>query len=496
MEEKLWQALRQYGLLEGAETLIVALSGGADSVALFHFFTLHAESLGIKLMAAHFEHGIRGDESQQDADYVKQLCDSYQIPLHVEHARIAETRLPKGHGVESWARKLRYDYFQRLAAEHSALIATAHTLSDNAETVLFNAIRGSGTKGLAGIPPKRGAVIRPLLLATRGEVESYCQKHKLKWAQDSTNNDVEYSRNRIRMQAMPALELAHPGAARALARMAQDMRCLDDWLQTQAEELLFAARLAATVPEKPTPLPPIGADALEAEGWNAREGAVSPHLYAEYDAETLLNAPQPLLLKALGLLAGPSIDRRGLDRALEVLCGRCRAAQLPGGLVARRLKGRFSIAGPETAAAMGEKTATYEVPLAEGPLELPGGYHLDIAVVEQAVVDGERKKTGGRGLTFWAEYDKIFQCGVFRTRKPKDTFSPKGRGVTKTLKKWMNENGVDPAQRGALPLLAAGSRILWIWGAGFAGGLCCGEEPKSYLQITIELNENSGAVEG
>lgn len=457
MEKKVLDWIARHNMLSTKDNVIVAFSGGADSMALFHFLYTHRDVWVLNLSAAHFEHGLRGEDSLRDAAFVREVCQQYGVPLYCGEGNMSERQRPKGLGTEAWARQLRYQFLDGLAEKHGAKIALAHTLSDNAETVLFRAARGTGPRGLGGIPPVRGCHVRPLLPVSRQEIETYCLENDLPYRQDATNRDNHYSRNRLRNQVLPALEQVHPGAAGSLARLAADMRELDGWLDAQAQDLLGRA---------------------------ARPG---PNGQTGYNAEILNAAPGPLRLKALALLAGDDIDRAALERARQVLAGERKAAQLPGGLQATLLKGRLYV-GHNTGA---EPLPDYAISLAPGRLELPGGYAITVEISETCdnFINCEIKRQ--KSLTFAADYAKI-NCGVFRTRRTGDTFAPKGRGVTKTVKKWMNEQGILPHMRDTLPLLADGSTVLWVWNEGFCHSVQPGAGTKRLLLIHCEEKRELG----
>ena len=453
LAKKAHSALRRYAMLQPGDHVVVALSGGADSVALFHFLHAAAGQLGITLAAAHFEHGLRGADSRADAAFVQSLCAEKRVPLSLESGDMANRQRPKGFSEESWARSLRYAFLDSLADGPGIKIATAHTASDNAETLLFNAARGSGPRGLAGIPPVRGVYIRPLIFASRADVESYCAAQGLAYRDDATNALPQYSRNRLRHSLLPLLEDAHPGAAHSLAHLAVDMRDLDDFLAAEADALLRAAAL------------PQGG----------------------YAAETLLAAPRPLRLYALAALAGPQPSRAVLTAMENALTGQAGAVSLSPVLQARREEDIFWVATPPE----DEPLPLYEEPLCEGRLCLPGGYCVRVSLLPA----GARAKQpdGEEGAAFYADYDKIGVGCVFRPRREGDTFSLPGRNITKTVKKWMNEAKIPPAQRGSLPLLARGSEVLWAWGVGFCRELQPSGTAGRLLQIDTSFQEEEVA---
>lgn len=216
MLNKLLSYVRQHRMLNPGDHLICAVSGGADSVALLYAMHLLTAKLGITLEAAHFNHCLRGSESDADAEFVRQLCQRMQIPLYMgKEAVVAGNK-----GLEAAARQARYSFFEGLPGK----IATAHTADDNAETVLMHLIRGTGLKGLGGIAPVRSNLIRPMLCITRAEVLAFLKLHQLPWREDSSNGEDSFLRNRLRHRVMPLLKEENPCIVQNISDMAQRLR--------------------------------------------------------------------------------------------------------------------------------------------------------------------------------------------------------------------------------------------------------------------------------
>lgn len=226
MLNKLLRFLRQQDMVQPGDTVICAVSGGADSVALLFAFYLLKEKLGIQLEAAHFNHHLRGEESDRDEAFVRQLCDRYDIPLHVGSAEVK----PGKKGLEAAARDARYAFLRSLNGK----IATAHTADDNAETVMMHLIRGTGLKGLGGITPVHGKVIRPMLSCTRQDVEGFLEEWCLSHIEDSSNESDVFLRNRIRHHVMPLLYQENPKIAENLSQMALRLRQDEEFLSRQS----------------------------------------------------------------------------------------------------------------------------------------------------------------------------------------------------------------------------------------------------------------------
>ena len=226
MQNKLFQFIREQGLISPGDRIICAVSGGADSVALLFALYLLKGKLKIQLEAAHFNHQLRGEESQRDENFVREFCARYDIPLHVGGARVQ----PGKKGLEAAARDARYAFFGTMDGK----IATAHTADDNAETVLLHLIRGTGLKGLGGIAPQRGKLIRPMLSVTRQEVEAFLNEWSLPHVEDSSNETDAFLRNRIRHHVMPILQEENPKIGENLSKMALRLRLDEEYLARQS----------------------------------------------------------------------------------------------------------------------------------------------------------------------------------------------------------------------------------------------------------------------
>ena len=233
MLNKLRASLNHYQMVEKDDLVICAVSGGADSMALLWAMYLLQDRLGIRLSAVHFNHHLRGAESDADAAFVKDFCDGYKIPLYMGEQFVT----PGKKGLEAAARDARYAYFDTLPGK----IATAHTANDNAETVLMHMVRGTGLKGLGGIAPKRGKLIRPMLNITRQEVLNFLSEYSIPYRQDSSNETDAYLRNRLRHKVMPLLEAENPSVAENLSATAQRLR-LDE--QALEENMVLTNNIA------------------------------------------------------------------------------------------------------------------------------------------------------------------------------------------------------------------------------------------------------------
>lgn len=228
----------QFDMLPQGGTVLCALSGGRDSMALLHILSRLGEDSGFQTAAAHFNHGLR-DTAGRDEEFVRAWCRSKGIPLTCGKGDVREFARREGLSIEDAARTLRYAFLDTAARDLGAdRIATAHHREDNAETLLLRLLRGAGPQGLGGIPPVRGKIVRPLLETSREEINACIARYGIPYVEDESNQDTSYVRNRVRLEVLPLLEEISPGCAGRIASAASLLREENEYLQRQAENLL------------------------------------------------------------------------------------------------------------------------------------------------------------------------------------------------------------------------------------------------------------------
>lgn len=439
--------LRRYELLPAGSRVLCAVSGGADSMCLVHWLWSRREALGIRVLAAHYEHGLRGEESLRDAAFVENWCRERGIECAVAHGDAAAYAREKRLSVEEAARELRYAFLERTAEELGCThIATAHNADDNAETMLFHLCRGSGTAGLRGIPPVRGKIIRPLLGCTRAQVEAYLQENQIPHVEDSSNLSDEYSRNRIRHRVMPVLRDLNPAFAQAAGRTAELLR--------QDEECLDA----------------LTGDFLQ-KHW---DGESLP-------AQALAALPRAIASRALRKLCGAELSMVHVEAALALAEGSgLKYADLPGRRI-RREQGRLYFSDRE------ERPAAPCFAIGPGQrLELRSA-----GLAVEAEISEYRREINDLFKTYCFKYESI--CGniLCTGRRPGDKLRPKGRGCTKSLKSLFLEAGLTQAQRDATLVFRDGAGILAVEGLAIAerAAPVLGERVLKISIVPIERTE-------
>jgi tRNA(Ile)-lysidine synthase len=242
LQEKIFKQIREQRLLHPGDRVAIAVSGGADSVALLRLLLGLREELGIVLSVVHFHHQIRGNEADADQKFVRELAGQFQLEFHSGSADVPAYARESKLSLETAARQLRHSWFAELVRKgHADKIATAHTLDDQAETVLMRIVRGTGMRGLAGIlrQPRQNPVIRPLLQISRQEIESYLKTLHQPWRDDSSNFDLKHTRNRVRHTLLPLLEKEfNPAIRQRLVDLADIARVEDEYWQKELESVL------------------------------------------------------------------------------------------------------------------------------------------------------------------------------------------------------------------------------------------------------------------
>jgi tRNA(Ile)-lysidine synthase len=450
----------------------VALSGGADSVALMRILVARSNELGLVVHAAHLHHGLRGAEADADLVFCRELAGRLGVPFHearVDTAAAAQADRKTGkprETIEEAARRLRYSWFQRLLSESPphAVVATAHTLDDQAETVLAKFLRGAWTEGLAGISPRHGSpegVVRPLLGTTRAEIEAYLRELGQGWREDTSNRHLGFTRNRIRHELLPLLESWNPRLREHLAQMAELARDEESWWQAEV------ARLAPQIllPGRP----------VRGGGRAAGTGIAAGLALDVTRLATLAPALQRRLLRHASEQFGVALDFHQTESLRSLaLAGRAgQRLELPNGLLAERSAREVRLmvepeSAPKSKSAQGS-AQEYRAPI-PGEIDAPAfGLRLRIEVT------GRTPSQSGRD----AMNALASRTAILRNWKAGDRVRLRYSGAPRKVKEVLERMRVTGTDRRLWPVLDIGGQIVWMQGVEL--------EPEPGLLIQAEL---------
>lgn len=448
--QQVHQTIETYQMMKKGDRVVVAVSGGPDSVALLHLLWRLGDVLGIDLHVAHLDHGLRGLSSREDARYTRRLARRLGLPITVERIQLAAE--PKGSSEDS-ARLARYAFLERAASRVKARrIATGHTADDQAETVLMRIIRGAGSTGLSGIPPIRGRIVRPLIQLRRHQIEEYLRRRRLRPRRDPTNQDLRYLRNRVRRELIPLLQRRYnPNIVETLNRIGRLEREESDYFRRLSEDLLEA------LVKKDSN----GKIVLDLSSFAG---------YFNIGGKFLI---RELIRKTKGDLR--RIEYEHVNRVFRL----ARAGpvgsriHLPDGLVVERVAKGLVFR-------MGLPHPFCEV------VELPGENELSsLGLVLRAELV-KRKKVpcspwGRDELEAFVDWARLEGPFVLRTRKPGDRFRPLGMRGTRKLSDYLIDRKVPRTQRDEIPLLVSRTGIVWVIGHGIADPFKVTERTESVL---------------
>lgn len=439
--DRIRDTLRRHRMLAGVETVVVAASGGPDSTALAHGLATLGPELALTIHLAHLNHQLRADAAE-DAAFVAALARALGLAHHQDSADPRALADREGLSLEDASRRLRYEFLTRVAHDAgAAVVATGHTLDDQAETVLMRLLRGSGLVGLTGIPPVRESgtvrIIRPLIDTTRGEVQAYLQSVGADWREDATNRDLTILRNRVRLVLLPMLEGYNPEVRQALARVAALLRD-----EAEAIDALAASPIAGVLSGGPPVV----------------QVAVGP--FARLPVALQRRALRGAVERARGNLRAIRFVHIEEARRL-VLEGQVGSwLSLPGGVRITRLADSVEVSAVEPARPPG----AYRLPVPGRVVALEFGVHLTAEAIprDRPAADPETSRPDEVVLDAMQVGGEL----ILRGPQPGDRFAPVGmRGRTKLVAEYLSDEKVPRHRRPFVPVLATREgAILWIVG--------------------------------
>lgn len=424
-------AAKRNAMFAAGDTLLVAVSGGPDSVAMLHALHTRSSEFGIALHVAHLNHGIRGEQSNLDEAFVCNLAHSLKLPIAVRNVDVPSLQTEWRVGVEEAARVVRLRFLRDTATELGMTkIAVGHTADDRAESVLLNIIRGCGVDGLGSIRPINGNIVRPLIDATRAEIERYIAEHALPYRVDESNADTTYTRNRVRHELIPMLETEYnPEVKNALVRLAEIAAAQSDLVEGLAESAMHEVALGGT---------------LDAE------------MFARLPAAIQSQAIRSEILRLKGDLTDVSFEQ--IESVIDALrAGGDFTVNLPSGEIFATRKGHsLRIWLREAAAVVEPFECDLQVP---GSTEIPSiGLTLHCVTIEMPVPG---KLPADEAMI---DADSVVGTLSVRSVRPGDRIVPMGMTGSKKLQDVFVDRKVPKGERAMAAVLVDDEKVLWVVG--------------------------------
>ena len=450
-------AAYKYKMFKAGDRVVAAVSGGPDSAAMLHALHTRSEELGITLHVAHLNHGIRGEESNLDEAYVRNLAQAYGLQCIVGRADVPAEKKALREGEEEAARTVRYKFLADTAANIDASkIAVGHNKDDRAESVLMNIFRGSGIDGLGSIRPVRGMIVRPLIDTNRADIESYIKEHGLGYRTDTTNQDTTYTRNRVRHELLPLLERDYnPQVKNALVRLAEMACDYSDFVrQAGVSALRHSAQSNGVDAELMTDMPPALRDQI---------------LRAE-------------ILRHNGDLKDVTFEQ--VQRVVEALkTGEDFSISLPSGRIWATTEGNLLRIGP--------RPRRPDTGRFEAAVRVPGTTtisQIKLRVQASIVEDPTARKTSKNELLVDAAAIK----GELRVRsiEPGDRIAPFGMNGTKKLQDVLVDGKIPQEERGAVALVVDDEKVLWVIGVLSSESIRVTDKTRRAVYLSAAFEES------
>ncbi len=448
LEEKILKTINEHSLISGGETVIVAVSGGADSMSLLRFFNKFSTFLNINTVCAHVNHMIRGEEAKRDENFVRSFCSEHSIEFRCAEFDVPNEAQRLKISQELCGRKLRYSFFESI--DPLAKVATAHNLNDSIETFFFNLSRGTGLKGLTGIPYSRDNIIRPLLDCTRNEIEEYLMDEQISFVTDSTNLIDNYSRNKIRHGIIPVLMQLNPAFETAFSACSEALNASENYINNAAC-LLF--------------------DTAFADG--------------KLDVGKIKNSDiaikNRVIIKFCEKTGAEDISSRHVDLISEMI-DTSGAVMLPGGI---------KIVSDGNNVFVGKNFVKEEAICVPLSAEISEYNFSGIDIILTAVDKNEITDYNIKKLSSLGYIDASFLDGaVFRTRENGDRFRYPFAEHSKSLKNLFKEKNLTSEKRFGVPMLAdKDNNILWINGIGVSAYGAVNKNTVKIAKINANIHE-------
>lgn len=447
-------------LIEKGDRVLLAISGGIDSVALFHILREISKEIPFDYALAHLNHCLRGEESERDENFVRNLSQKFGVPLFVERANVKEYMRVHGLSLQHAARNLRYSFLFSTAEKNNYnKIAVAHTLDDQVETFFLRVIKGTGVRGISSIPIRRGPIIRPLLFTKRDEIEAYCKEKGIEYVEDSSNEKTTYQRNYLRKMVIPLLYRINPKFKEKLANLFSDLTLLNRFFDEKAKRFIEEE---VKVVDSSYVLDVNGLKDLDGE---TRFRVIS-EIAAKINPGFIVQRNHVKLIERIVFSNKPSLS-----------------VKLPGSIVAERSYGELHLRREEKH----DVLVDLNLELKEGINRLdPFGLNVEVKVMPKP--SDFNPRTESKTVAF-LDGDKVGTIRV-RTFREGDRFVPLGLKSPVKLKDFFIKNKIPKPRRRKIPIFVSGDDIVWVFGLRIDERYKVKEDTKVLLKLEVSYQDN------
>ena len=477
LEEKIFQTIKKFDMLSFNDRVLIGVSGGPDSVTLLNVLLSLKKRYNLSFFIAHLDHMLRGEESDEDANFVKNLAKELGLPCEVKSCNLIEIAQKEHLTLEEAARKFRYKFYLETTKKFKAnKIALGHNADDQVETILMRFLRGTGLEGLMGIPPVRGKIIRPLIECSREEIEEYCKENKIEYRVDSSNKEVVYFRNKIRLELLPLLSQGYNKNIKDITLRLRNIISEVSAYLKQETELLFKEVARRENPET-----------------------------VIIDLKKFTSLPlvlkRRIIRKSIEVVKGNlySISFRHNNEILKLTEHQLgeKEIYLPDNLMAKKIYGKIIIYKKRVS-----KDQTERIPIPwEYDILIPGkteikslGLKVEIKKLDFANIKSSlyftRKKSKGEFLEF-IDYNEVKPPIKLRNRRSGDKFYPLKMKGLKKVKDFFIDNKIPKSHRDLIPILVDNKdQIIWIIGMRLDDRVKINSDTKKVLCIKIKIKNN------
>ena len=471
MWDKHWERVdsffKKWKMAQEGDSILLGISGGADSICLARYFLARREALSLKLYAVHINHMLRGEEAKRDEEFVRDFCRKWNVPLNVEYRNIKEESRQKKCSEEEAGRIARYECFEKYAKEyHCEKIAVAHHQNDAAETILFRMLRGTGPQGMAGILPVNGKIIRPFLCLSREEITDVLQNIEQGYVDDSTNTSEEYSRNYIRHRILPEMESVNQKATAHISELGMQMQELLAYVTPKMEKL-YAEQVTANE---------------RGELFLAEEAFSKMSLFEQKE----------MLRRMLFEISGhrKDISLVHVEQLLALMANKEGKQQnCPYGVLAKRARDGLLLVKVSDEEKLSQKQKNNRQPIY---LSLSAESEMEETVLASqleihfSILPWNGGKVAKKDCVKYFDYDKMKCKPCLRTRDTGDYFIMDKEGRRKSLGRYFIDTKIPASDRDGQLLLADGSHIMWIIGGRISEFYKVGSETKRVLRVSVQ----------